>query len=72
MDQLVIAWIICWSFHFTKQHKENDYIELGQLGAYGLTFRTEFNGFSDNIYEVEDDPIMTMYGKETNKEFLVA
>ena len=53
--------------------KENDYIELGQLGAYGLTFRTEFNGFfSDNIYEVEDDPIMTMYGKETSKEFLVA
>ena len=53
--------------------KENDYIELGQLGAYGLTFRTEFNGFySNNIFEVEDDPIMTMYGKETNKEFLVA
>ena len=24
--------------------KENDYIELGQLGAYGLTFRTDFNG----------------------------
>ena len=53
--------------------KENDYIELGQLGAYGLTFRTEFNGFfSNNICEVEDDPIMTMYGREKNKEFLVA
>ena len=53
--------------------KENDYMELGQLGAYGLTFRTHFNGFySDEIYEVEDKPIMTMYGKETNKEFLVA
>ncbi|MFL2886823.1 MAG: type III PLP-dependent enzyme [Candidatus Pelagibacter sp.] len=53
--------------------KENDYIELGQLGAYGLTFRTEFNGFySNNIFEVEDDPIMTMYGKEAKKEFLVA
>ena len=53
--------------------KENDYIELGQLGAYGLTFRTEFNGFfSNNICEVEDDPIMTMYSRETNKEFLVA
>ena len=25
--------------------KEGDYIELGQLGAYGLTFRTKFNGF---------------------------
>jgi len=53
--------------------KENDYIELGQLGAYGLTFRTKFNGFySNDIYEVEDDPIMSMYGKETKKVFLVA
>ena len=53
--------------------KENDYIELGQLGAYGLTSRTQFNGFySDQIFEVEDDPIMTMYNKETMKEFLVA
>ncbi len=53
--------------------KENDYIELGQLGAYGLTFRTNFNGFfSDEIYEVEDKPIMTMYGKDKNSEFLVA
>ena len=53
--------------------KENDYIELGQLGAYGLTFRTKFNGFySDKIYEVEDEPIMTMYDKEVNKAFLVA
>ena len=53
--------------------KENDYIELGQIGAYGLTFRTKFNGFySDSIFEVEDDPIMTMYNKETTKKFLVA
>ena len=53
--------------------KENDYIELGQLGAYGLTFRTQFNGFySEQIFEVEDDPIMTMYNKEAMKEFLVA
>jgi len=53
--------------------KENDYIELGQLGAYGLTFRTEFNGFySNEIYEVEDNPIMSMYNKETKKAFLVA
>ena len=53
--------------------KENDYIELGQLGAYGLTFRTQFNGFySNEIYEVEDDPIMTIYGKDMNKAVLVA
>ena len=53
--------------------KENDYIELGQLGAYGLTFRTQFNGYySNEIYEVEDSPIMTMYGKDINKAILVA
>ena len=53
--------------------KENDYIELGQLGAYGLTFRTQFNGYySDEIYEVEDNPIMTMYDKDINKAVLVA
>jgi len=53
--------------------KENDYIELGQLGAYGITFRTQFNGFySDEIYEVEDEPIMTLYGKDSNKDVLVA
>tara|TARA_A100001015_G_scaffold38958_1_gene42775 strand:+ start:20 stop:1204 length:1185 start_codon:yes stop_codon:yes gene_type:complete len=53
--------------------KENDYIELGQLGAYGLTFRTQFNGFfSNEIYEVEDKPIMTLYDKDINKATLVA
>ena len=53
--------------------KENDYIELGQLGAYGLTFRTQFNGFySDEIYEVNDSPIMTLYRKDSNKATLVA
>ena len=53
--------------------KENDYIELGQLGGYGLTFRTQFNGFfSDKIYEVEDKPILTMYDKDINRATLVA
>ncbi len=53
--------------------KENDYIELGQLGAYGLTFRTQFNGFySDEIFEVEDSPIMSLYSQEIKNQFLVA
>jgi ornithine decarboxylase len=53
--------------------KENDYIELGQLGSYGLTFRTQFNGYySNEIYEVEDNPIMTLYAKDINKATLVA
>ena len=53
--------------------KENDYIELGQLGAYGLTFRTKFNGYySNEIYEVADKPIMTMYDKDSDKANMVA
>jgi ornithine decarboxylase len=53
--------------------KENDYIELGQLGAYGITFRTKFNGFfSDQIFEVKDKAIMSMYEKEDTEKYLVA
>ena len=60
-------------FILPKNIKENDYIELGQLGAYGLTFRTQFNGYySNSIYEVEDNPIMTMYNKEAKNQFLDA
>ncbi len=53
--------------------KEGDYIELGQLGAYGLTFRTKFNGFySDQIVELNDKPIMSIYDDPRKVDFLVA
>ncbi len=53
--------------------KEGDYIELGQLGAYGLTFRTKFNGFfSDTIVELSDKPIMSLYDDTSKVDYLVA
>ena len=53
--------------------KEGDYIEIGQLGAYSLTFRTKFNGFySDKIFEVHDKPIMSMFEKDNAARYLVA
>ena len=53
--------------------KEGDYIELGQLGAYGLTFRTKFNGFySDAIFELADKPIMSIYDAPGKVDYLVA
>jgi len=53
--------------------KEGDYIELGQLGAYGLTFRTKFNGFySNEIYELNDKPIMSLYENSGKVDYLVA
>ena len=53
--------------------KEGDYIEIGQLGAYSLTFRTKFNGFySDKIFEVQDKPMMSMYEKDSASRYLVA
>ena len=45
-----------------------DYIEFGQLGAYGLTFRTNFNGFySNEIFEVSDKPIMSIHEESKDK-----
>ncbi len=53
--------------------KEGDYIELGQLGAYSLTFRTKFNGFySNQIVELNDKPIMSMYDNQSKINYLVA
>jgi len=53
--------------------KEGDYIELGQLGAYGLTFRTKFNGFySNEIFELCDKPIMSLYDDSSKVDYLVA
>ena len=53
--------------------KEGDYIELGQLGAYGLTFRTKFNGFySNTIVELCDKPIMSLYDNISKIDYLVA
>ena len=53
--------------------KEGDYIELGQLGAYGTTFRTKFNGFySNSIYQVDDKPILSMYDGAVKVKYLVA
>ena len=53
--------------------KEGDYIELGQLGAYGLTFRTKFNGFySNEIFELGDKPIMSLYEDTSKVDYLVA
>jgi len=53
--------------------KEGDYIEFGQLGAYGATFRTKFNGFySDATYQVDDKPILSMYDDRDKFDYLVA
>ena len=53
--------------------REGDYIELGQVGGYGITFRTKFNGFfSNQIYKVKDKAILSMYEKEDDKKYLVA
>ena len=60
-------------FMLPNKIKEGDYIELGQLGAYGLTFRTKFNGFySDEIFETADQPIMSLYEASNKVKYMVA
>lgn len=42
---------------------EGDWIELGQLGAYGSTLQSNFNGFySDAKATVADAPMLSLYG----------
>ncbi|HVI51119.1 MAG TPA: type III PLP-dependent enzyme [Candidatus Sulfotelmatobacter sp.] len=43
--------------------REGDWIEIGQLGAYGSTLRTGFNGFGHaGLIEVRDQPLMATPG----------
>ena len=46
--------------------KEGDYLEIGQLGAYGRTMATRFNGFSiaNQVVAVKDEPLMSLYAPE--------
>ena len=45
--------------------REGDWIELGQLGAYGGALRTAFNGFDRaGIVEVDDPPLVAALGRE--------
>ncbi|HYU14387.1 MAG TPA: type III PLP-dependent enzyme [Stellaceae bacterium] len=42
---------------------EGDWVELGQLGAYGACLRTRFNGFAGGgLVEVADPPLLTTPG----------
>ncbi|PWS34731.1 decarboxylase [Falsiroseomonas bella] len=47
---------------------EGDWIEVGQLGAYGASLRTAFNGFDRaGIAEVADPPLLETPGYELGK-----
>ena len=50
-------------FHLPANIAEGDWIEVGQLGSYGTTMRTNFNGFqSDITVEVGDKPLLSRLG----------
>jgi ornithine decarboxylase len=49
-------------FHLPADINEGDWIEIGQLGAYGATMRTNFNGFySDVTVEIADKPLLSIF-----------
>jgi ornithine decarboxylase len=55
-------------FQLPENIAEGDYIEIGQLGAYSRSIRTEFNGFDKNLQiEVSDEPLVSMY-KENEEQ----
>lgn len=60
-------------FYLPADIKEGDYIEIGQLGAYGTTLRTKFNGFySEIMIETGDEPLMSILGLTQEESELTA
>ena len=54
-------------FHLPSCVNEGDYIEIGQLGAYGEVMKTDFNGFGTYAYAIlNDEPILSMYEIDEN------
>ncbi len=50
-------------FRLPADMREGDWIELGQLGAYGACLRTAFNGFGRaDLVEVADPPLLATPG----------
>lgn len=50
-------------FQLPDDVAEGDWIEVGQLGAYGASLRTAFNGFDrGHLVEVSDPPLMATPG----------
>jgi ornithine decarboxylase len=49
-------------FMLPERVGEGDYIEIGQIGAYGRVFTTRFNGFGDcDEIVLADEPMLSMY-----------
>jgi len=56
-------------FYLPDNISEGDYIEIGQLGAYSKSIRTEFNGFNQTLQiEVKDEPLESMYKTAETEE----
>ena len=52
-------------FRLPADMREGDWVELGQLGAYGACLRTQFNGFGrGDLVEVADAPMLATPGYE--------
>jgi ornithine decarboxylase len=52
-------------FRLPADMREGDWVELGQLGAYGACLRTQFNGFGrGDLVEVADPPMLATPGYE--------
>lgn len=52
-------------FALPSDVREGDFVEIGQLGAYGACLRTAFNGFDRaRLVEVSDGPLLVTPGVE--------
>ena len=52
---------------------EGDYIEVGNIGAYGRVMASHFNGYGyyDEVI-LQDEPMMSMYAGESDEQMISA
>lgn len=58
-------------FRLPAEIGEGDFIEIGNIGAYGRSIAGNFNGFG--YYDeavLEDEPLLTMYGDDSRAEVI--
>jgi ornithine decarboxylase len=50
---------------------EGDYVEIGNIGAYGRSMSTQFNGFGETeVAEVQDSPWPSLYVSAVGAEVI--
>ncbi len=60
-------------FHLPDTVDEGDYLEIGNIGAYGRVMVSQFNGYGKfNEAVFLDEPMLSMYAEDEGEQSISA